>query len=132
MVSYIGGNTMKTIGEKIQILREERNLKQKELAELAGITEATLSRYENGKREPKGEIISKLANVLNVSTDYLLGRNDIITSSVHTKVNLAEQVGLKLIKELEKDGYKIEEKDLPNLILAAKITLAQNKKNQDD
>ncbi len=119
---------MKTIGEKIQILREERNLKQKELAELAGITEATLSRYENGKREPKGEIISKLANVLNVSTDYLLGRNDIITSSVHTKVNLAEQVGLKLIKELEKDGYKIEEKDLPNLILAAKITLAQNKK----
>ncbi|WP_236894913.1 MULTISPECIES: helix-turn-helix domain-containing protein [Clostridium] len=123
---------MKTIGEKIQILREERNLKQKELAELAGITEATLSRYENGKREPKGEIISKLANVLNVSTDYLLGRNDIITSSVHTKVNLAEQVGLKLIKELEKDGYKIEEKDLPNLILAAKITLAQNKKNQDD
>lgn len=132
MVSYIGGNTMKTIGEKIQILREERNLKQKELAELAGITEATLSRYENGKREPKGEIISKLANVLNVSTDYLLGRNDIITSSVQPKVNLAEQVGLKLIKELEKDGYKIEEKDLPNLILAAKITLAQNKKNQDD
>ncbi|NRT34001.1 transcriptional regulator with XRE-family HTH domain [Clostridium beijerinckii] len=123
---------MKTIGEKIQILREERNLKQKELAELAGITEATLSRYENGKREPKGEIISKLANVLNVSTDYLLGRNDIITSSVQPKVNLAEQVGLKLIKELEKDGYKIEEKDLPNLILAAKITLAQNKKNQDD
>jgi transcriptional regulator with XRE-family HTH domain len=132
MVSYIGGNTMKTIGEKIQILREERNLKQKELAELAGITEATLSRYENGKREPKGEIISKLANVLNVSTDYLLGRNDIITSSVEPTGNLAEQVGLKLIKELEKDGYKIEEKDLPNLILAAKITLAQNKKNQDD
>ncbi|ABR33789.1 helix-turn-helix domain-containing protein [Clostridium beijerinckii] len=123
---------MKTIGEKIQILREERNLKQKELAELAGITEATLSRYENGKREPKGEIISKLANVLNVSTDYLLGRNDIITSSVEPTGNLAEQVGLKLIKELEKDGYKIEEKDLPNLILAAKITLAQNKKNQDD
>ena len=115
---------MKTIGEKIQILREERNLKQKELAELAGITEATLSRYENGKREPKGEIISKLANVLNVSTDYLLGRNDIITSSVEPTGNLAEQVGLKLIKELEKDGYKIEEKDLPNLILAAKITLA--------
>lgn len=53
MVSYIGGNTMKTIGEKIQILREERNLKQKELAELAGITEATLSRYENGKENPK-------------------------------------------------------------------------------
>jgi transcriptional regulator with XRE-family HTH domain len=132
MVSYIGGNTMKTIGEKIQILREERNLKQKELAELAGITEATLSRYENGKREPKGEIISKLATVLNVSTDYLLGRNDIATSSIQPKVNLAEQVALKLIKELEKDGYTIKEKDLPNLILAAKITLAQNKKNQDD
>lgn len=123
---------MKTIGEKIQILREERNLKQKELAELAGITEATLSRYENGKREPKGEIISKLATVLNVSTDYLLGRNDIVTSNIHPKVNLAEQVALKLIKELEKDGYTIKEKDLPNLILAAKITLAQNKKNQDD
>lgn len=62
------------IGEKILMLREEKDMKQKELAELVGITEATLSRYENGKREPKSEIVSRIAKVLNVSTDYLLGR----------------------------------------------------------
>ncbi|RKL63075.1 XRE family transcriptional regulator [Thermoanaerobacteraceae bacterium SP2] len=49
---------------------------QKQLAELIGTTEASLSRYENNLREPKAEIISKLAKTLGVSTDYLLGKSE--------------------------------------------------------
>lgn len=74
----------------------------------------------------------KIANFFGVFVDYLLGRTNIITSDKQQKSNLAEQFTLKLIEQLENDGYTITEKDLPNLILAAKITLAQNKKNQDD
>jgi len=40
-----------------------------------GITEATLSRYENGKRNPRGDIAAKLAKALDVTTDYLLNEN---------------------------------------------------------
>lgn len=68
---------MQSIGDRILTIRKELNMSQKELADKAGITEATLSRYENNLREPKAEIIGKIAIVLGVSTDYLLGRTDI-------------------------------------------------------
>lgn len=63
---------MKTTGQKILMLREEKNLKQSDLAKLAEITEATLSRYENDKRLPTGEIARRLAKALDTSIDYLL------------------------------------------------------------
>lgn len=67
---------MASIGERILNLRKELNLNQKELAEKTGITEASLSRYENNLREPKAEIVIKISEVLGCSTDYLLGRTD--------------------------------------------------------
>jgi len=50
-------------------------MKQKELAEKVEITEATLSRYENDKRHPRGDIAAKLAKALGVTTDYLLNES---------------------------------------------------------
>lgn len=106
---------MKTIGEKIQILREELNLNQRELADLVGITEATLSRYENNKREPKGLILAKLAKTLNVSTDYLL--DDTLTKKIpygnHNELSQNEIIDIE--KEAEKMISSIEEMD--NLML---------------
>lgn len=64
---------MKTIGERIVFLREEREISQKELAEKIGITAASLSRYENNIYDPKGSIIYGLAKHLNTSADFLLG-----------------------------------------------------------
>ena len=64
--------SLKTIGEKILTLRKAQNLNQKQLADMAHITEATLSRYEHNQRKPRGQIVSRLAKILNVSTDYLL------------------------------------------------------------
>jgi len=64
---------MKTIGERISFLREQSNITQKTLAKDIGITEASLSRYENNLREPKGEVITKLATRLHTTTDFLLG-----------------------------------------------------------
>lgn len=68
---------MSSIGDRILGLRKELNLSQKELAENVGITEASLSRYENNLREPRAEIIIRLADALNCSTDYLLGKTDV-------------------------------------------------------
>lgn len=95
---------MKTIGEKILILREKLNMKQKELANLAGITEATLSRYENNKREPRGEIVTRLAKVLNVSTDYLLDNE--ISSQDYNSLSKNEIIDIE--KEAEKMIDKID------------------------
>lgn len=98
---------MKTIGEKILILRENLNMKQKELADLAGITEATLSRYENNKREPRGEIVTRLAKILNVSTDYLLDNE--ISSEDYNSLNSKEIIDIE--KEAEMMISKIDTLD---------------------
>lgn len=68
---------MESIGERITKARRYLGMNQKELCEKAEINEATLSRYENGLREPKAATLSKLAEILQVSTDYLLGITDI-------------------------------------------------------
>lgn len=65
-----------SIGYRILNLRKKKRLTQKELAAKVNVTEATLSRYENNLREPKGEIIHRLAGSLHTTTDYLLGRSN--------------------------------------------------------
>jgi len=61
-----------SLEERIKQLMEEQKISQKELAEKTGLTEASVSKYVNGKREPRIDVILKLAKVFNVSTDYLL------------------------------------------------------------
>lgn len=61
------------IGEKIKSRREELGLRQVDLAVLSGITQATLSRIENGEIGcPRADNIAPLADALQVSIDYLL------------------------------------------------------------
>lgn len=67
---------METIAQRISRARRHLNINQKELAKKANITEASLSRYENGIREPKSAVLTRLAEALEVSTDYLLGLSE--------------------------------------------------------
>ncbi|MCD8346573.1 MAG: helix-turn-helix domain-containing protein [Lachnospiraceae bacterium] len=60
-------------GNRLRGLRKERNLTQKQLAELVGVQNSIISFYEVGDRIPSPEMIIKLAKVLHVSSDYLLG-----------------------------------------------------------
>lgn len=55
------------------MLREQRGLKQAELAKAVGISTVTLSRYENGIRTPRAEDIATLAAVLQTTVAYLMG-----------------------------------------------------------
>lgn len=57
-------------------LRRENNLSQKKAADDLGISQALLSHYENGVREPKMEFIKKACEYYSVSTDYMLGRTE--------------------------------------------------------
>lgn len=62
---------------RLRNLIDEMDIKQNELAEKAGITEATISNYINAKQLPKLGVVEKIADVLGVSVDYLLGKTDI-------------------------------------------------------
>lgn len=63
---------MKT-GEKIRYLRIKNNLTSKELSRALDISESAISLYENCKRKPGIDLIVKIADYFNVSTDFLLG-----------------------------------------------------------
>lgn len=68
---------MATFQERMKQLRKEKNLTLDKLSDILNTTKATLSRYENGLRVPNIEFIRELANVFNVSVDYLLGKTDV-------------------------------------------------------
>ena len=61
---------------KLRDARKRADYTMKELASLLGVTEGTVSNYENGKRQPDLTMLSRIADILNCSTDYLLGRTD--------------------------------------------------------
>ncbi|NLW46813.1 MAG: helix-turn-helix domain-containing protein [Firmicutes bacterium] len=56
-------------------LLESNNLTQRELAKRAEVEEATISRYINEHRQPRADVLIKIAEVLNTTTDYLVGKD---------------------------------------------------------
>ncbi len=64
-----------TFGEKIQILRKQAGLSQENLAEKLNITRQTVSKWELDQSTPELEYIAKLADLYNVTTDYLIREN---------------------------------------------------------
>lgn len=92
---------MKTTGQKILMLREEKNYKQSDLAQIVGITEASLSRYENDKRMPTGEILKKLAQALDTSIDFLLNNSSDNNSLTEKEILDIEKSAEEMIKAIE-------------------------------
>lgn len=81
---------------RLRELRIKKHLRQEQVAEIIGVTKSTISAYENDLRQPSFEILLKLANLYGVSTDYLLGRTDVVSIDL-TDLTLAE---VTLVTEL--------------------------------
>ncbi|AJE10458.1 helix-turn-helix domain-containing protein [Clostridium botulinum] len=92
---------MKTIGERIKELREEKGINQLELSKILNVHKGSVSNWENNKRTPDADMLTKIADFFNCSVDYLLGNTDI-----KNKLNMSKLFsgagGLKLdsFKEL--------------------------------
>lgn len=61
---------------RLREVRKSANMSQQQLATTLGVTQATLSGWENEKYEIDNCSLDKCATLFNVSTDYLLGRTD--------------------------------------------------------
>ena len=62
--------------ERIRGLREDRDLKQEDLAKVLNCTQACYSNYENGKRDIPTDVLNALADFYKVSVDYLMDRTN--------------------------------------------------------
>lgn len=65
-----------TFGERIVYLLKEKGMLQQELAERAGVTEAAVSHYIKGDRMPRASVLTRIADALETTTDYLMNGVD--------------------------------------------------------
>lgn len=63
--------------KNLKKIRKLKNITIKELANALNLAESTISLYENGKREPDFNTLSKISDYFNVSIDYLLGKEEL-------------------------------------------------------
>lgn len=88
--------------KRLRIEREKLGLKQKEMAEKLNMPSNTYNGYETGRRIPALDVASNIADALNVTTDYLLGRTDEKTFTSREEKSI--QKDLKQIMEEFKTG----------------------------
>ena len=67
---------MSSFPERLKCLRTDKNVTQKQLAEIFNVTERGYQNYEIGKSTPNFHVLLALADYFNVSLDYLVGRSD--------------------------------------------------------
>lgn len=77
---------MDKVSKRIIELRESNDETQQELADAIGITRQSLSRYELATRTINVDVLGKLAQHFNVTTDYLMGLSDVKTTEHDMKI----------------------------------------------
>ena len=87
---------MVEFGKRLRALRKEKKLTQKQLGKMIGVQDSVISFYELGDRMPSPEIIVRLATVLHVSADYLMGLDK------HNVVDLSglDNTDIELVRNL--------------------------------
>lgn len=93
-------------GNRLRNLRKAKGLSQDELAKMIGVSKSLISCYENDKRTPSLDNIICFINIFGVSSDYLLGNDNLIkvidnSNSVTYKSVTNEEI--IFIEELKKD-----------------------------
>lgn len=74
---------MATFGNRLRELRKENRISAKELSNALDIAQSSISRYENGLREPRRDFLEKVSLYFDVSIDYLLGKTDERVNIIH-------------------------------------------------
>lgn len=117
---------------RIKILREKRGLIQELLAAEVGVTQQTLSKYEKDITIIKVDILKRLAEYFNVTTDYLLGLSDIKRDlSGQIKMNETLDEYYDLI-EVYKRMDRYDREMLWSIMQAIEKTAEKRKRNVED
>lgn len=97
------------IGELIGEIRKEKKLKQKELADLLGVTSKTISRWETGKYMPDLSLLPDIADILNISLNELLQGERIIGKKNNDSIEIEAKLEIEKTKYEELMKYFMKE-----------------------
>ncbi|HYC40318.1 MAG TPA: helix-turn-helix transcriptional regulator [Chitinophagaceae bacterium] len=65
-------NSKAAFGKRLTAAREAKGLTKEKLGKVVGVHHSQVGRYEKGEASPSAEVLKKMANALDVSTDYLM------------------------------------------------------------
>ena len=115
--------------ERLNNLREEKNLKQKELAKLINTDRSVYGRYENEYQIMPIKHLNTLANFFNVSLDYIFGfTNDKNYQKIGKEID-KNNMG-KNLKDLRKEN-KITKNKLADLLKTSQSTIADYERGKN-
>ncbi|MBU3569225.1 helix-turn-helix transcriptional regulator [Priestia aryabhattai] len=97
-----------SIGVRIKERRKQNNFTQKKLADLVSVSPQVISNWERGYTDPDHNDVKRLADALDVSADYLLGKSDTPSPSA-TNNNINNALTEKDEKDIAKRMEKIKE-----------------------
>lgn len=95
---------------------------QSDLAEKVGLTYVQIGRYEKGKSNPSADVLQKLANALNTSTDYLMNGE-----SEQVEAQLVDKELIRQFQEIQKlnaDGKHLVKTFLDAFITKKSVTIS--------
>ncbi len=116
-----------SFGNRVKELRLRAGLTQAQLADKLNISSSTVGMYEQGRREPDNNTLTKICSELRVSVDYLLGTSENYTKSSHSEVDTLILDFIDFIeskKDLTFDGNPISKEKKDQIISALKVAAA--------
>ncbi|WP_313428150.1 helix-turn-helix domain-containing protein [Siminovitchia terrae] len=115
-----------SLGKRLKIEREKRRWSQKFVAEKIGITNTVLSNYERDYRDPDTETLKRLAELYEVSIDYLLGHETTEEDIEYYKKKISKE--FPDINLMFKDMESLTAEDLREVYEYIKFKMSQKKK----
>ena len=112
------------ISEKIQILRRDKEWSQDELAEKLNVSRQSVSKWESGKALPDSEKILAMANLFDVSTDFLLKDEQEPVFVDDEKEQTKDKTDGTPTENTEKKKHKFSGKKIVAIVVAACIVIA--------
>ncbi len=97
-----------SFGQRLKELRLNKKLSQSKLAGLAGLHYTQIGRYERGDSTPSAEVLKKLADILEVSTDYLMEgtTGEVAQSHLHDRELLRQFQQIEKLTDEDKKVVK--------------------------
>ena len=116
------------ISENIKILRERYGLSQKELGQIAGVSDKAVSTWEQGLKEPRMGAIQKLADYFSLRKSDIIEDGGLMSKRAPSSLSLTQQeeTHIKKYRQLDADG-----KEEIDDIIDVKLAKLQRKAEED-
>jgi transcriptional regulator with XRE-family HTH domain len=108
------------VGDRIKELRTQKQLTQSNLADMVGLTYVQIGRYETYKSTPSSDILQKLAEALDTTTDFLMNgnNNDVVAAQLVDKDLITQY---KRIEQLNNEDKYLLKRFINSFLLSAEL-----------